>query len=54
MGYKAGELVQCVRAIHELQRNTRNCTLPAVREKYRQHKVMVVREALRALGWWMW
>lgn len=39
-GYKPSELEKCVRAIHELQRNTKNCTLPAIREKYRQHKVI--------------
>lgn len=39
-GYKASELEKCVRVIHELQRNTKNCTLPAIREKYRQHKVI--------------
>lgn len=38
-GYKASELRDCVIGIHELQCNTKNCTLPAIREKYRQHKV---------------
>ncbi|KAG0585371.1 hypothetical protein KC19_2G006600 [Ceratodon purpureus] len=41
-GYKASELEKCVRVIHELQRNTKNCTLPAIREKYRQHKFKCV------------
>jgi len=41
-GYKPSELEKCVRAIHELQRNTKNCTLPAIREKYRQHKFKCV------------
>jgi cyclin A len=38
-GYKASELRDCVIGIHELQCNTKNCSLPAIREKYRQHKV---------------
>lgn len=38
-GYRPSELGHCVKAIHELQRNTDSCSLPAVREKYRQHKV---------------
>lgn len=38
-GYRPSELEHCVKAIHELQRNTRGCSLPAIREKYRQHKV---------------
>lgn len=38
-GYRPWELERCVRAMHELQRNTKSCSLPAVREKYRQHKV---------------
>lgn len=38
-GYKASDLEKCVRLIHDLQRNTKNCTLPAIREKYRNHKV---------------
>eukprot|EP00250_Pteridium_aquilinum_P008944 c18327_g1_i3 orf=600-2111(+) len=37
-GYKPSELVECVKAIHDLQCNKRNCTLPAVREKYKQPK----------------
>lgn len=39
-GYRVSELEKCVRAIHELQVNTKNCTLPAIRDKYRQHKVL--------------
>lgn len=39
-GYKASELQTCVKAIHDLQRNIKSCTLPAIREKYRQHKVI--------------
>lgn len=38
-GYKASELKECVTALHELQCNTKKCTLPAIREKYCQHKV---------------
>lgn len=41
-GYRPSELEQCVRAMHELQCNTRGCTLPAVREKYRHHKFKCV------------
>lgn len=41
-GYRASDLENCVKVIHDLQRNTKNCTLPAIREKYRQHKVMLV------------
>ncbi|EFJ26373.1 hypothetical protein SELMODRAFT_412894 [Selaginella moellendorffii] len=41
-GYCASELAQCVRDIHELQCNTKGCGLPAVREKYKQHKFKCV------------
>lgn len=41
-GYRPSELGHCVKAIHELQRNTDSCSLPAVREKYRQHKFKCV------------
>ncbi|KAH7296597.1 hypothetical protein KP509_26G030100 [Ceratopteris richardii] len=41
-GYKASELRECANAILELQKNTKNCTLPAIREKYRQHKFKCV------------
>lgn len=41
-GYKASDLEKCVRLIHDLQRNTKNCTLPAIREKYRNHKFKCV------------
>lgn len=41
-GYRPSELESCVKAIHELQRNTKSCTLPAIREKYRQHKFKCV------------
>jgi cyclin A len=45
-GYKPSELENCVKAIHELQLNTKSCTLPAIREKYRQHKVSLLSESL--------
>eukprot|EP00250_Pteridium_aquilinum_P008213 c17770_g1_i1 orf=346-1884(+) len=41
-GYKPSELKECVQAIHSLQHNVSNCTLPAIREKYRQHKFKCV------------
>lgn len=41
-GYKPSELENCVKALHELQLNTKSCTLPAIREKYRQHKFKCV------------
>lgn len=41
-GYKAEDLNKCVRHIHHLQTNTKSCTLPAIREKYRQHKFKCV------------
>ncbi|MCO5600335.1 hypothetical protein L7F22_054446 [Adiantum nelumboides] len=41
-GYKASELKDCAKAILDLQKNTKNCTLPAIREKYRQHKFKCV------------
>lgn len=41
-GYKPSELKECIKALHELQKNTKNCTLPAIREKYRQHKFKCV------------
>ncbi|CAM6110077.1 unnamed protein product [Calypogeia fissa] len=41
-GYRAADLKECVKEIHELQCNTRNCTLPAIREKYSQHKFKCV------------
>lgn len=41
-GYPASELHDCVKALHELQCNTKNCTLTAIREKYRQHKFKCV------------
>lgn len=41
-GYKADDLSKCVRHIHHLQMNTKSCTLPAIREKYRQHKFKCV------------
>ncbi|BBN03686.1 cyclin-A [Marchantia polymorpha subsp. ruderalis] len=41
-GYRPSELQECVREIHELQLNSKNCTLPAIREKYSQHKFKCV------------
>eukprot|EP00249_Psilotum_nudum_P011730 c23349_g1_i2 orf=384-1925(+) len=41
-GYRPSELKECVQAIHDLQCNTKHCTLPAIREKYRQHKFKCV------------
>eukprot|EP00249_Psilotum_nudum_P006255 c19588_g2_i2 orf=163-1740(+) len=41
-GYRPSELRACAKAIHDLQRNTKFCTLPAIREKYRQHKFKCV------------
>ncbi|KAJ7553456.1 hypothetical protein O6H91_06G098800 [Diphasiastrum complanatum] len=45
-GYQPSVLKDCVQAMFELQCNTHNCTLPAIREKYRQHKFKSV-SALR-------
>lgn len=41
-GYKPSELRECAQAIHGLQHNISSCTLPAIREKYRQHKFKCV------------
>lgn len=41
-GYRASELEKCVKVIHDLQRNTSSCILPAIREKYRKHKFKCV------------
>ena len=38
-GYKSSDLKDCVKAIHDLQCNKKHCTLPAVREKYKQFRV---------------
>lgn len=40
--YPASELRECVKELHELQCNTKNCTLTAIRDKYRQHKFKCV------------
>ena len=37
--YKSSNLRTCVRALQELQHNTSNCPLNAIREKYGQQKV---------------
>ncbi|KAH7289591.1 hypothetical protein KP509_30G011000 [Ceratopteris richardii] len=47
-GYKASELADCVVAIHQLQCNKKKCTLPAVREKYRNQKFKSVAELVPA------
>eukprot|EP01018_Ginkgo_biloba_P023760 Gb_10619 [translate_table: standard] len=36
--YRPSELRNCVKALHELQCDRQGCSLPAIREKYRQHK----------------
>lgn len=38
-GYKPTDLKECVLVIHDLHLNRREKPLPAVREKYMQHKV---------------
>ncbi|KAH7431405.1 hypothetical protein KP509_08G046900 [Ceratopteris richardii] len=45
-GYKESELKDCAVAILDLQKNTKNCTLPAIREKYRQQKFKCVASLL--------
>ncbi|XP_031495360.1 cyclin-A3-1-like [Nymphaea colorata] len=37
-GYKVSDLRECIQVIHDLQLKSKNCTLAAVREKYKQHK----------------
>ncbi|KAF3788310.1 putative cyclin-A3-1 [Nymphaea thermarum] len=37
-GYKVSDLRDCIQVIHDLQLKSKNCTLAAVREKYKQHK----------------
>ena len=37
--YQASDLRDCVKALHHLFRSGRNFDLPAIREKYSQHKV---------------
>lgn len=37
--YEASDLSDCVKALHHLCRNNSNSSLPAIREKYSQHKV---------------
>ncbi|KAL3634156.1 putative cyclin-A3-1 [Castilleja foliolosa] len=41
-GYKASDLKECVRIIHDLQLSKKCSTLVAVREKYKQHKFKCV------------
>ncbi|KAL1833685.1 hypothetical protein ACET3Z_003336 [Daucus carota] len=40
--YKASDLLECVSALHSLCRNNLSCSLPAIREKYSQHKYKFV------------
>ncbi|XP_057837903.1 cyclin-A1-4 isoform X2 [Cryptomeria japonica] len=40
--YRASELCDCVKQLHELQCNTKNCSLSAIRDKYCQHKFKCV------------
>ncbi|KAK9145372.1 hypothetical protein Sjap_005275 [Stephania japonica] len=39
--YKPSELCACVKALHRLFCNSYNTSLPAIREKYSQHKVAI-------------
>lgn len=39
--YKASELKTIVLALEDLQLNTNGCSLNAIREKYRQQKVII-------------
>lgn len=41
-GYRPLDLKECVTAMSALQLNTKGCTLPAIREKYRQPKFKAV------------
>ncbi|KAH7285905.1 hypothetical protein KP509_33G050700 [Ceratopteris richardii] len=41
-GYKPSAIKGCVQAVHGLQHNISGCTLPAIREKYCQHKFKCV------------
>ncbi|CAI5524508.1 unnamed protein product [Closterium sp. Naga37s-1] len=40
-GYAPSQLKEAVMALYDLQRNVKGCTLPAIREKYRQPKVLI-------------
>ncbi|KAK4572686.1 hypothetical protein RGQ29_030923 [Quercus rubra] len=40
--YQASDLSDCVKALHSLRRNGSNFNLPAIREKYSQHKYKFV------------
>jgi hypothetical protein len=40
--YRSADIQACVYALRELQHNTSNCTLNAIREKYSQEKVCPV------------
>jgi cyclin A len=41
LGYKSDELEECVLILHDLYLSRRAASLKAVREKYKQHKVIV-------------
>uniref|UniRef100_A0A453JVJ8 Cyclin C-terminal domain-containing protein n=1 Tax=Aegilops tauschii subsp. strangulata TaxID=200361 RepID=A0A453JVJ8_AEGTS len=41
-GYKASELKDCIIAIHDLQLNRKGQSLPAIRDKYKQHRFKCV------------
>lgn len=41
-GYKASELKDCIRAIHDLQLNRKGLSLTAIRDKYKQHRFKCV------------
>lgn len=40
-GYKASDLKECVLILHDLQLSRRGGSLVAVRDKYKQHKVLI-------------
>jgi hypothetical protein len=44
--YKCSDIQLCVCALRELQHNTSNCPLNAIREKYRHQKVIFMLEKL--------
>lgn len=39
-GYRPSELKECILAIHDLQLNRKGSSLQAIRDKYKQHKVL--------------
>jgi hypothetical protein len=42
LGYKSDELEECVLILHDLYLSRKAASLKAVREKYKQHKVIVL------------